>query len=65
MHPVILIEGIHFQVPECLGLSFKNMEELNKIIDNRLPGCPQFQWHEIIVSGEVCEVYFCDIIACI
>ena len=62
---MVLIEGIHFQVPERLGLSFKNTAELNKIIDNRLPGRPRFQRHEIIVGDEACEVYFRDIIACI
>ena len=62
---MVLIEGIHFQVPEGLGLSFKNMTELNKIIDNHLPGHPRFQRHEIIVGDKVCEVYFRDIIACI
>ena len=41
------------------------MAELNKIIDKRLPGWPRFEQHEIIVSDEVCEVYFHDIIACI
>ncbi|KAF8811590.1 hypothetical protein BYT27DRAFT_7231651 [Phlegmacium glaucopus] len=55
------IEG----VPERLGLSFKNTAELNKIIDNHLPGRPRFERHEIIVGDEVCEVYFRDIIACI
>ncbi|KAF8810733.1 hypothetical protein BYT27DRAFT_7253430 [Phlegmacium glaucopus] len=55
------IEG----VPERLGLSFKNTAELNKIIDNCLPGRPRFERHEIIVGDEVCEVYFRDIIACI
>ena len=62
---MVLIEEIHFQVPERLGLSFKNTTELNKIIDNHLPGRPRFQRHEIIFGDEVCEVYFRDTIACI
>ncbi|KAF8267616.1 hypothetical protein EI94DRAFT_1771828 [Lactarius quietus] len=52
-------------VPEQLGLSFKNTWELNQIIDTHLPGHPPFQQKEIVVGGEVCELYFCDIIQCI
>ena len=54
-----------FQVQERLQLSFKNTQELNKLIDNHLPGRPPFQCHKIMVDEEVVEVYFCDILACI
>ncbi|KAF8812010.1 hypothetical protein BYT27DRAFT_7221289 [Phlegmacium glaucopus] len=47
------IDGVH----ECLGLSFKNTSELNKIIDKSLPG--------LVIGDEVCEVYFRDVIQCI
>ncbi|KIM35645.1 hypothetical protein M413DRAFT_20740 [Hebeloma cylindrosporum] len=55
------IEGVH----ERLGVSYKNSAELNKMIDESLPGRPRFVRHEVIVGNEVCEVYFRDIIACI
>jgi len=51
-------------VVECLGLSFKNAVELNKLIDQDLPGCPAFKRQEVMVGTEVCNVYFCDVIAC-
>lgn len=52
------------QVQEKLGLSYKNSNELNKIIDN-LPGRPKFCRDEIIVAGEVFDVYYRDILGCI
>ncbi|KAG5642676.1 hypothetical protein DXG03_002334 [Asterophora parasitica] len=54
-----------FQFQEHLKLSFKNAAELNKIIDDKLPIRPRFQWNEIVVAGEAYDVYFRDIIACI
>jgi hypothetical protein len=56
---------ITHQLVERLGLSFKNSNELNKIIDEYLPGRPAFKRHEVMVGNEVCEVFFRDIIACI
>ncbi|KAM6496353.1 hypothetical protein JOM56_009059 [Amanita muscaria] len=53
------------KVQEGLNLSFKNTRELNKFIDRKLPGRPPFEHQEILVGGEVCDVYFRDIIACI
>ena len=50
---------------ERLGLSYKNASELNKLIDKDLPGHPTFQRHEVMVGTEVCNMYFCDMIACI
>jgi hypothetical protein len=55
----------HWQLVERLGLSFKNSKELNKIIDESLPGRPAFKRHEVMVGNEVCEVFFRDVIACI
>ncbi|KAJ4471459.1 hypothetical protein J3R30DRAFT_3407826 [Lentinula aciculospora] len=53
-------------VPEKLGLSYHNANELNAIIDRKLPTCrPQFQRREVIVQGEAFEVYFRDILQCI
>ncbi|KAH9837658.1 uncharacterized protein C8Q71DRAFT_706547 [Rhodofomes roseus] len=58
---LLKIEG----VPEALGLSYRNTIELNKLIDEHIPGRPRFQRREIIVSGEAFEVYFRDVIECI
>lgn len=49
-----------------LGLSFKNTQELNQIIDNKLSsGRPRFIRCEIIVGGESFEVFYRDVIACV
>ncbi|RDX39856.1 hypothetical protein OH76DRAFT_1515212, partial [Lentinus brumalis] len=51
---------------ELLGLSFKNVRELNAIIDNDLSASrPRFIRREIIVAGEAFEVFYRDIIACV
>ncbi|PPR06007.1 hypothetical protein CVT24_004719 [Panaeolus cyanescens] len=55
------IEGI----TEKLGLSYKNSNELNKIIDEKLPARPVFRRHEVVQNGEVVEFYSRDIIDCI
>ena len=46
-------------------MSYKNSDELNKIIDNKLPGRPQFKRHEVVQSGEAFEFYSRDIIECL
>ena len=53
------------QVVEKLGLSYKNANELNKIIDQRLPNRPRFQRHELKIGGETVTIYSCDILQCI
>lgn len=35
------------------------------MIDGHLPGGPRFERHEFLVGGEVCEVFYRDVIACI
>ncbi|KAK7464428.1 hypothetical protein VKT23_006595 [Stygiomarasmius scandens] len=52
-------------VSDRLGLSFKNAAELNRILDDNLPSRPQFQKQEVIVKGEVFEMYFRDILQCV
>ncbi|KAG2114756.1 uncharacterized protein F5147DRAFT_530123, partial [Suillus discolor] len=53
-------------VGEHLGLSFKNANELDKIIDHELlTGCPKFKQEQIVVAGESFDVYHHDIIECI
>ncbi|TFK58772.1 hypothetical protein BDN72DRAFT_727464, partial [Pluteus cervinus] len=58
---LLAIEG----VAEALGLSFRSMSELNAIIDKSLPGRPAFKCHKVEMQGELFEVYFRDIMACI
>ncbi|KAG1883893.1 uncharacterized protein F5891DRAFT_1133319 [Suillus fuscotomentosus] len=55
------IEGLS----DRLGLSYKNSKELDKIIDNNLPGRPKFKREQIIVAGEAFNVFYRDIIECI
>ena len=56
---------IDLQVAERLGLSFKNACELNAVIDKSLPGWPSFVREEIMVDGEIFNVHYRNIIACI
>ncbi|KAG2081953.1 hypothetical protein BD769DRAFT_1633506 [Suillus cothurnatus] len=53
-------------VSERLGLSFKNANELNKLIDHELPtGRPKFKREQVIVAGEAFDVYYRNIIKCV
>ncbi|THU76369.1 hypothetical protein K435DRAFT_704958 [Dendrothele bispora CBS 962.96] len=52
-------------VAEKLGLSYSNTNELNLIIDNNLPSRPAFKRQEVVVQGQVFEVYFRDILECV
>ncbi|KAF8220705.1 hypothetical protein L208DRAFT_1188589, partial [Tricholoma matsutake] len=58
---LLAIEGVH----EALQLSYKNSNELNCVIDKKLPGHPAFQHCEVIVAGEVFELFCRNIIECI
>ena len=45
---------------------YKDSHGLNKIIDKKLPSVrPRFQQHEIVVTGEAFEVFYCDVIDCV
>ncbi|EIW56974.1 uncharacterized protein TRAVEDRAFT_170977 [Trametes versicolor FP-101664 SS1] len=49
-----------------LGLSYKNARELNNIVDQKLAsGRPRFVRREIVVAGEVFEIFYRDVIQCI
>ncbi|KAG2350136.1 hypothetical protein BDR05DRAFT_971751 [Suillus weaverae] len=61
---LLSIDG-HLQLSEKIGLSFKNAWELNKIIDEELPGHPKFKHDQIIVANEAFDIYYHDIIECI
>ncbi|THU95825.1 hypothetical protein K435DRAFT_665625 [Dendrothele bispora CBS 962.96] len=52
-------------VADKLGLSYRNVKELDKIIDKHLPSWPQFQRQEVVVQGQVFEIYFRDILQCV
>ncbi|KZT20962.1 hypothetical protein NEOLEDRAFT_1074287 [Neolentinus lepideus HHB14362 ss-1] len=60
MTELLKIEG----VCESLGLSFKDTDTLNKLID-KLPGRPAFKHEEVVIADEAFEVYHRDVIECI
>ncbi|KAI9430686.1 hypothetical protein BJY52DRAFT_1090380, partial [Lactarius psammicola] len=52
-------------VVEKLGLSYRNVKELNDIIDNKIPGRPAFTREEVQIAGERFDFHFWEIIPCI
>ena len=51
---------------DALGLSFSSMDELNRIIDRKLPsGLPGFVREELTLGGQTYEFYHRDILKCI
>ncbi|KAJ7078689.1 hypothetical protein B0H15DRAFT_924756 [Mycena belliarum] len=52
------IEGVR----DSLNLSYGNSVQLNKIIDEKLPGRPKFVRSEVVVDGEVFALYSRDIL---
>ncbi|KAJ7046406.1 hypothetical protein C8F04DRAFT_1024813 [Mycena alexandri] len=52
-------------VRDSLDLSYKTSPELNKIIDEKLPGRPKFTRSEVVVNGEVFQLYSRDILECV
>ncbi|KAH9015641.1 hypothetical protein EDB84DRAFT_1590195 [Lactarius hengduanensis] len=50
---------------DILGLSYKTSQELNNIIDKKLPGPPQFRCQELNIGGECLQFHHRDIIQCI
>ncbi|KAJ6526345.1 hypothetical protein B0H19DRAFT_1084449 [Mycena capillaripes] len=58
---LLKIEG----VAQALGLSYGSSLELNAIIDEKLPGRPKFTRSEVVVTGEVFELYSRNIIECV
>ena len=53
------------KVYEALKLSYRNSNELNKIINSSLPSHPRFKHHEVIIAGEAFEFYARDIVECL
>ncbi|KAJ7061787.1 hypothetical protein C8F01DRAFT_1013173 [Mycena amicta] len=58
---LLKIEGVR----QALGLSYSTMGELDKIIDEKLPGRPKFTRSEIVVQGESFDLYSRNIIECV
>ncbi|KAJ7431099.1 hypothetical protein B0H11DRAFT_2386539 [Mycena galericulata] len=52
-------------VRESLDLSYSTSGQLNKIIDEQLPGRPKFIRSEVVVNGEVFHLYSRNIIECV
>ncbi|KAJ7926370.1 hypothetical protein B0H13DRAFT_2229408 [Mycena leptocephala] len=52
-------------VCESLDLSYGTSAQLNKIIDEGLPGRPKFTRSEVDVNGEVFHLYSRDILECV
>ncbi|THV08117.1 hypothetical protein K435DRAFT_641286 [Dendrothele bispora CBS 962.96] len=52
-------------VPEALGLSYRNSNELDKIIDTLPMRRPAFTRKEVVMAGESFDVYKRDILDCI
>ncbi len=50
---------------EALGLSFKNIRELNCLIDQKLPGHPHFHCQQIQIGDETVELHSRDVLQCI
>ncbi|KAM6499612.1 hypothetical protein JOM56_005120 [Amanita muscaria] len=58
---LLQIEG----VVQKLALSYKNVRELNGVIDQQLPGRPRFHRYDLQVGGEVTIMYARDILLCV
>ena len=56
---------LSLKVCEALNLSYKNSNELNKIIDSSLPSRPRFKCYEVVIAGETLEFYARDIVECL
>ncbi|KAJ7252923.1 hypothetical protein C8J57DRAFT_1187466 [Mycena rebaudengoi] len=52
-------------VRDSLDLSYGTSPQLNKIIDEKLPGRPKFTRSEVVVNNEVFYLYSRDIIECV
>ncbi|KAJ6605728.1 hypothetical protein B0H10DRAFT_2311298 [Mycena sp. CBHHK59/15] len=58
---LLQVEGVR----ESLDLSYGTSAQLNKIIDEKLPGRPKFTRSEVVVNGEVFYLYSRDILECV
>jgi hypothetical protein len=53
------------QLSETLGLSYKNVRELNNIIDTQLPARPCFHRQDVEIAGETVTMYSRNVVDCI
>jgi hypothetical protein len=53
------------KVVDTLGLSYKMVNQLNSIIDTKLPGPPPFQQKVLGIGDEELVFYWCDVLECI
>ena len=54
-----------WKVVEKLGLSYRNANELNAIVDKKLPGRPAFTCWDFNIGSETLHFHHRDILACI
>ncbi|KAN0136268.1 hypothetical protein V8E53_005873 [Lactarius tabidus] len=52
-------------VVESLGLSYRNSKELNRIIDEEMPGRPKFKCEEVCIGGESYDFHFREVVPCL
>jgi hypothetical protein len=66
-YPIFLLNKINttLQLSDMLGLSYRNIGELNQIIDKEIPRPPRFHCQDIAIGGETVTMYSRDIIECI
>jgi hypothetical protein len=60
----ILVDSV-LQFGETLGISYKNIRELNAIIDTELPSRPRFHRQDIEIAGETVTMYSRNIVECV
>jgi len=53
------------KIVDKLELSYTNANELNAIIDKKLPGRPPFKTRSFVIANETLTLYYRDIIQCI
>jgi Plavaka transposase len=53
------------QLREMLGLSYKNVRELNNLIDTQIPDRPRFLRRDIEIAGETVSMYSRNVVDCI
>lgn len=62
----MVLELTGLKVVDALGLSYKNSNELNRIIDEQLPSRrPTFVRHQIVVQGQSFDLFKRDLLDCI
>jgi hypothetical protein len=59
------INDFVLQLSETLDFSYKNVHELNNIIDTQIPARPSFQSHDVEIAGESVTMYSRNVVDCI